>query len=90
MDTINKNLLTKAVSKKLGIKPAVVKSVIELFLDQVRVEYKRGNRIELREFGTFFPYTRKSRIYRTFESKESKKMPTKKMLKFKCSKQLHI
>lgn len=90
METINKNILTKAISKKLGIKSTIIKSVIDSFLDRVREEYKKGNRIELREFGTFFPYTRKSRLYKTIESKEARKMPKKKMLKFKCSKQLHI
>lgn len=90
METINKKILTKAISKKLGLKPAIVKDVIDLFLGQIRTEYKKGNRIELREFGIFFPYTRKARLYKTFESKESRKMPTKKMLKFKCSKHLHI
>jgi nucleoid DNA-binding protein len=83
-------MLTRAVSKEISITTRIVKKVIDSFLNQIREEYKKGNRIELREFGTFSPYTRKSRNYKTFDSKETKRMGTKKMLKFKCSRHLHI
>jgi nucleoid DNA-binding protein len=90
MKTINKIVLTMAISKELSIKAEIVKQVVDSLFEQIRKEYKKGNRIELRKFGTFTPYLRQSRIYKTFDTGEVKQMPTKKMLKFKCSKHLHI
>jgi nucleoid DNA-binding protein len=89
METINKNILAKSIAKQLGIKTATIKNVINSFLDQIREEYRKGNRIELREFGTFYAYNRKPRSYKT-ELKETKKMSAKKILKFKCSRHLHL
>jgi nucleoid DNA-binding protein len=90
MKTVNKIMLTRAIAKETFITTRIVKKVIDSFFDQIKGEYKKGNRIELREFGTFFPYIRKPRTYKTFDSKETKKMEAKQMLKFKCSKHLHL
>jgi len=90
METINKNILAKSIAKQLGIKAATIRNVIDSFLDQIREEYRKGNRIELREFGTFYAYNRKPRSYKTFDLKETKKMAAKKILKFKCSRHLHL
>jgi len=90
MKTINKSTLIKSVSDFTTYHPEVIKEVVDEFLHQIELEYKNGNKIEIREFGTFFPYTRKPRIYKTFKTRETKKMAKKKMLKFKCSRQLHF
>jgi integration host factor subunit beta len=90
MKTINKDMLTKGVSEDTAIHPNLVKEVINSFLNQIKDEYKKGNRIELREFGIFTPYIRNPRKYTSMKTGETKKMTKKKMLKFKCSRQLHI
>lgn len=90
MGTMNKSTLLKKVSEDTALHPNLVKEVVDSFLYIIVEEYKKGNRVEVREFGTFFPYTRKPRIYKTFETGETRKMVKKKIMKFKCSRQLHL
>ena len=43
------NALTKAIAEDCGLKPAVVKSVLELFFEQLGVEFRNGMRVNLEQ-----------------------------------------
>lgn len=90
MATINKSMLVKTVAQLTGHDTLTTLVIVDEFLRQIEEEYKNGHKVEIREFGTFFPYTRKPRIYKAFETKETKKMAKKKIMKFRCSRQLHL
>jgi nucleoid DNA-binding protein len=89
MNTINKKTLVKVVSKDLSLTQNVVSEILNAIFDQIKEEYRKGNRIEIREFGTFSPYLRKSKIYQNPKTLKLNSMPTRTMLKFKGSKQLY-
>ena len=41
--------LSEAIAEECGLKPAVVKSVIELFFEQIGYEFKNGMRLNLEQ-----------------------------------------
>lgn len=89
MPSINKKKLIIEISKEVSVKQDIVEEIIKTFLDNIIEHYLKGNRIEIREFGTFQPHFFKAKFYMDPKSKQKKKMPSKTVLKFKCSKQLH-
>jgi len=89
MKSINRQKLVTGISKDTSFTQAVIDEVVEALFEQIKKEFKAGNRIEIRGFGSFFPYVRKSKGYQNPKTMEKSVMPTKTMLKFKCSKQLY-
>ena len=85
---VKKNLVSE-ISKDISINQKIVGEIVIALFDQIKKEYKNGNKIEIREFGTFYPYLRKPRNYQDPRTMKDVEMPEKTMLKFKCSKQLH-
>jgi len=90
MNTINKKKLTTEIARNLGYHQNLVNEIIGSLFDQIIKEYKKGNRIEIRGFGTFFPQLRKSKPYKDPNTLKQSTMPTKILLKFKSSKQNRI
>jgi len=89
MKSINRQKLVVGISKKTAYTQAVIDEIVEALFEQIKKEYRAGNRIEIREFGSFAPYVRKSKKYQNPKTMEKSVMPTRTMLKFKCSKQLY-
>jgi len=90
MATINRKKLTFEISKNLGYHQNLINEIIGSLFEQIKTEYKKGNRIEIRGFGTFFPQLRKSKPYTDLNTLKKSTMPTKILLKFKSSKQNQI
>ena len=86
---IVKSKLLKQLSKNY---PNFLKKDLEKFtniiLDEIRKTLKRGERIELRGFGTFSTHTQKSRISRNPRTGEKVNTPEKKTIHFKMAKDL--
>ena len=53
MATITKKELIERISNKCAVKRSVGKKVVQLFLEEMIQELKRGNRLEFRDFGVF-------------------------------------
>jgi integration host factor subunit beta len=74
---------------KSSLSLADAKLAIDVFLHEIRAEYRKGNRVELRGFGTFFPHFRKGRRYRNPATGEVRVLVDTHVLKFKSSTQLY-
>lgn len=90
LERINKKELTQAVSKKTGIKQADTAVVIDGLLEEIIKQFQANNMIELRGFGTFYPYFRKTRTYTIPRLKEKRDIKGRLTIRFKPSKQIQV
>ncbi len=74
---ITKKEISEHISEQTGLKQGDVKTVINLFFDQVKEHLKNGNHIELRGFGRFKVKSTPARKARNPKTGESCKIPSK-------------
>ena len=83
---------SKLLKQLTTIYPNFLKKDLEKFtdiiLDEIKQALKRGNRVELRNFGIFFTNIQKQRISRNPKTGEKINTPQKKTIHFKMSKEL--
>ena len=82
---VNRLSIVQAVSNKTRLPPAEVAEIIDGFMTEIINQYHKKRRVELRGFGTFYPYFKKGRTY-TIPSKEKKTVGGRLTLKFKPAK----
>ena len=84
-----KSKLLKKLSENY---PNFLKKDLEKFCDiifeEIKKTLKRGERVELRNFGVFSTKIQKSRISRNPQTGEKINTPQKKVIHFKCGKEL--
>jgi nucleoid DNA-binding protein len=61
MNNYQKREIVNSIASELKINQIDVKNVIQRFIDFIRLVLLQGDKVELREFGTFFPKLRKER-----------------------------
>ena len=83
MSTITKQDLVNGIVEKTQLKPAMVKTIIRHVLDQIVVELAQDNRIELRNFGVFEPWTRGGRAAVNPRTMARIHVPAKRAVRFK-------
>ena len=88
MQTITKKQLTDKIADQLGHKRALVKDVVQLFLDEIIGELAEGNRLEFRDFGVFETKQRKPRVAQNPRTMERVKVPVKWTVKFKVGRMM--
>jgi nucleoid DNA-binding protein len=71
------------ISEETGIKQVVVKEIVQKTLDTILEALKRGERIELRNFGVFQLKKRKKRIGRNPKTGEVIPVPERLTVVFK-------
>jgi len=59
----------------------------DIFLNEIRLTLKKGERVELRGFGAWSTHVQKARISRNPKTGEKVKTPEKKTIHFKISKE---
>ena len=62
--------------------------IFDIFLKEVKIALKNGERVELRGWGVFYQKTQKSRNSRNPKTGETVYTPKKKNINFKMSKEL--
>ena len=86
---IVKSSLLKKISKKY---PNFYKKDLEKFfniiLDEIKYSLNKGERVELRGFGTWSTHTQKERVSRNPKTGEKVNTPEKKTIHFKMGKDL--
>lgn len=90
MKRISKRELVSSISKAKNIRYIDVYNTVECLLEEIKRHYLKGDIIELRGFGTFYPFFKKARFYRIPRLKKAVKMKGRTTLKFKTSKSLYI
>ena len=83
MSTITKKELIDRIAENTDTKRAVVKPVVQSFLDEVISELAKGNRLEFRDFGVFEIVTRAARVAQNPKTLEQIHVPAKRVVKFK-------
>ena len=63
-DNISKKDLAKAVAVKAGVSQAVALRVVDALFEEIKAQYRAGNRVEIRGFGTFAPVLCRARTYK--------------------------
>jgi len=83
MPTITKKELVDRIAEKTQNKPAIVKTVVQQFLNEINSEMARGNRLEFRDFGIFEVKEQAARIAQNPKTLEPVEVPAKRKVKFK-------
>lgn len=83
MSTITKRELIDRIAVTTKEKRAVVKLIVQAFLDEVINEVGRGNRLEFRDFGVFETKKRKPRRAQNPKTLVPVSVPSKRTVKFK-------
>ena len=81
--------LVEALSKKLpDLQPRDVELAVNCMIEQMIEALESGERIEIRDFGSFNLRIRPPRLARNQKTGEAVKMPSKSVVHFKPGKQL--
>jgi len=83
MSTITKKEIIDRIAESTNTKRAVVKPVIQLFLDEIIEELTKNNRLEFRDFGVFETKMRAARKAQNPKTMERVEVPSKRNVKFK-------
>lgn len=83
MATITKKELIDRIAETTGTKRAVVRTILQTFLDAIVEELGNGNRLEFRDFGVFESRLRAPRIAQNPKTLEQVTVPSKRTVKFK-------
>ena len=83
MTTITKRELVERITEQTQANRAVVRQVIQSFLDEIVLELSRNNRLEFRDFGILKVCRRKARVAQNPKTLEKVVVPAKLSVKFK-------
>jgi DNA-binding protein HU-beta len=88
MANINKDALIDEVSSKTELSKKDIESVIDIMLEKITEEIRKGNKVTLTGFGTFRISSRAEREGINPQTKERIKIPAMKLPKFTAGKSL--
>ena len=83
MATITKKELIDCITERAQTTQAVLRSVIQSFLNGIMTELASGNRLEFRGFGVFEIRNRAARSAQNPKTLEKVQVPAKRTVKFK-------
>jgi len=80
--------IVKKVSKETGLSAKDTEKIVDIILESVVDYVQKGNKLELRGFGTFMVKQRAGRIARNLKTNEDLPLPSRKVIYFKAGKEL--
>lgn len=83
MSTTRKKELVDRIAESTQVKNALVKAIVQNFLDEIIAELTKGNRLEFRDFGVFEVKERAARKAQNPKTLEPIDVPAKRSVKFK-------
>jgi len=83
MATTTKKEVIDRIAPSTQTKHALVKTIVQNFLDEVICELGKRNRLEFRDFGVFEPQERAPRKAQNPKTLEKIQVPSKRIVKFK-------
>ena len=83
MSTTRKKDLIDRIAESTQIKNALVKAIVQNFLDEIISELNKGNRLEFRDFGVFEVKKRAARKAQNPKTLEPIDVPARRRVKFK-------
>ena len=84
MSTTQKKDIVDRIAKSNQVKNALVKSIVQNFIDEITVELSKGNRLEFRDFGVFEVKERAPRKAQNPKTLEPIYVPARRSVKFKA------
>lgn len=81
--------IVNTISKETGVEKAVVRSVVEEFMEQVRHSLIKGENVYLRGFGTFLLKHRAAKTARNISKNTTIVVPAHNIPAFKPAKTFH-
>ena len=87
MAIVKSRLLKKIFEKYPNFYKKDLEKFFNIFLEEIKYSLKKGERVELRGFGTWSTHTQKARISRNPKTHEKVNTPEKKAILFKMSKE---
>ena len=88
MAIVKSRLLKKIFEKYPNFYKKDLEKFFNIFLEEIKYSLKKGERVELRGFGTWSTHTQKARISRNPKTGEKVNTPEKKTIHFKMGKEL--
>tara|TARA_Y100000816_G_scaffold231390_1_gene176680 strand:- start:319 stop:609 length:291 start_codon:yes stop_codon:yes gene_type:complete len=85
---VKSRLLKKIFEKYPNFYKKDLEKFFNIFLEEIKYSLKKGERVELRGFGTWSTHTQKARISRNPKTGEKVNTPEKKTIHFKMGKEL--
>lgn len=83
MSTTRKKDLVDRIAESTQVKNALVKAIVQNFLDEIISELTKDNRLEFRDFGVFEVKKRAARKAQNPKTLEPIDVPAKRSVKFK-------
>ena len=80
--------IVKKVAKETGLSAKDTEKIVDIILESVVDYVQKGNKLELRGFGTFMVKQRAGRIARNLKTNEDLPLPSRKVIYFKPGKEL--
>ena len=87
---MNKNELVEAIAQRVELPKNKVRAVVDAFCDLVIEVTRKGDRVTLVGFGTFYPAERKERKGRNPRTGEEMVIPAHTVVRFKPGKGLRF
>ncbi|MBN8645866.1 MAG: integration host factor subunit beta [Planctomycetes bacterium] len=88
--TITKKELIDRIAEATGQKRHDVKKTVQVFLNEIILEIRHGNRLEFRDFGVFEIRERKGRTAQNPRTLEPVSVPPRKVVKFKVGRLMQM
>ena len=88
MAVVKSKLLKQLSSNYPNFQKKDLEKFTNIILNEIKRALKRGDRVELRNFGVFYTSIQKARISRNPKTGEKVNTPEKKTINFKMSKDL--
>lgn len=80
---VTKRQLMLRIADTYGYNQEFTADIIQRFIDEIIMEMKVGNRIEIRDFGVFEPYTRGACQRHNPKTLEKVQIPARRVVRFK-------
>ena len=88
MTTTTKKDLIERIAQSTGTKHAIVKRVVQRFLDEVTFELAKGNRLEFRDFGVFETKATPARTAQNPRTLKKVQVPAKRRVVFRAGRMM--
>jgi integration host factor subunit beta len=84
MATVTKKELIDRIAVSTGQRRALIKRVVQMFLDEIVADLGRDNRLEFRDFGVFETRLHKARRAQNPKTLEQVRVPPRRAAKFRA------
>ena len=88
MAIVKSKLLKKIFENYPNFYKKDLEKIFNIILEEIKYSLKKGERVELRGFGTWSTHTQKARISRNPQTGEKINTPEKKTIHYKMAKEL--